>query len=84
MSIRLIAVAQALAFGITCMARAVQHRAITTLELTTLAYIPAMLATSCFWKNKVQDVSKAEVLKTKTRISQIVEEVWRAGPSIET
>ena len=72
---RLITVVQALLFSITCLARAAEHLPLTTLELTTIAFIFAMLASSCFWRHKAQNVRKAEVLKTEVTIAQILQEV---------
>ncbi|KAG8525571.1 uncharacterized protein KY384_009215 [Bacidia gigantensis] len=61
---RIITVLQALIFAITAIGRVASGLSITTLELTTLAFIFAMLATSCFWRHKPQDVTTGIVLKT--------------------
>jgi hypothetical protein len=41
---------------IQCVARAIQHLAITTLELNALAIVVCSLMTSCFWLHKPADV----------------------------
>ncbi|KAI4103591.1 MAG: hypothetical protein L6R37_003737 [Teloschistes peruensis] len=69
---RLLTVAQILIFLIKSVVRASQHLAITSLELTTLAFIFAMILASWFWKDKPQDVNKPFVLKSKASISEIL------------
>ncbi|KAL8642158.1 MAG: hypothetical protein Q9228_001118 [Teloschistes exilis] len=72
---RLLTVAQILIFLIKSVVRASQHLAITSLELTTLAFIFAMILASWFWKDKPQDVNKPFVLKSKASISEILTSV---------
>lgn len=72
---RLLTVAQILIFLIKSVVRASQHLAITSLELTTLAFIFAMVLASWFWKDKPQDVNKPFVLKSKAGISEILTNV---------
>ncbi|KAI9928447.1 hypothetical protein MW887_002492 [Aspergillus wentii] len=55
---RLIAILQALWFSINCILRAVQHLALTTLELTTLSFIIIFLVTSYCWHHKPMDISR--------------------------
>ncbi len=75
--LRFIAVTQVLIFSISCIARAIQHLAITTLELTTLGFIFAMLVISYFWRHKPQDIGRPIILKTDTTIAEILLNVSR-------
>lgn len=52
-----------------------QRMALTTLELTTLAFIFMMLATSVCWRHKPLDVSYPIVLETEITIAEIVKKV---------
>ena len=79
---RLITIINALIFAITSFARLSSHLAITTLELTTLAFIFVMLATSFFWRHKPQDVNRGVVLESKHTLKEIVQEV-RSIPSLQ-
>ncbi|MCJ1455871.1 hypothetical protein MMC28_006228 [Mycoblastus sanguinarius] len=72
---RLITVVQALIFATTSFGRLAAHLAITTLELTTLAFIFAMLATSFFWRDKPQDVTRGVVLESQCTLRKITIEV---------
>ena len=72
---RLITVVQVLMFSITCIARAIQHLAITTLELTTLAFVFSMIATSIMWKSKPQDIRTPLTLYTEVPIAEILKMV---------
>jgi hypothetical protein len=75
---RLITVVQVLIFSITsitCIARAVQHLAIATLELTTLAFVFSMIVTSVMWKSKPQDVGAPVILYTEVTIAEILKRV---------
>ena len=62
---------QVLVFLIKSIVRASQHLAITSLEVTTLAFIFAMILASWFWKDKPQDVNKPIVLKSRATVSEI-------------
>ena len=59
----------------TSSGRLTAHLAITTLELTPLAFIFAMLATSFFWRDKPQDVTCGVVLKSQRTLREITIEV---------
>ena len=64
-------VIQVLVFLTKSIVRASQHLAITSLEVTTLAFIFAMILASWFWKDKPQDVNKPIVLNSRATISDI-------------
>jgi len=69
---RLIAVFQILWFTLNILGRAIQHLAITTLELTTLSFICCSLGTWFFWSPKPKDVGIAITLEPNARISDIL------------
>ncbi|KAL8800371.1 MAG: hypothetical protein Q9182_005226 [Xanthomendoza sp. 2 TL-2023] len=69
---RLLTAVQILVFLIKSIVRASRHLSITSLEVTTFAFIFAMLLASWFWKDKPQDVNKPVVLKSKASISEIL------------
>lgn len=71
----MLTVAQILIFLIKSAVRASQHLAITSLELTTLAFIFAMVLASWFWKNKPQDINKPIIVKSRTAIPEILSNV---------
>ena len=71
--VRIIAVFQTLWFIVNSIARAIQHLAITTLELTTIAFVLPSLATFLLWAHKPSDVSTAIVLPTSAPISTILQ-----------
>jgi len=60
-----LAVFQASTFVIKSIGRVAQGLPITTLELTTLAYLPGMAALSFLWWHKPYDVTKATLLELK-------------------
>ncbi|ORY04678.1 hypothetical protein BCR34DRAFT_572522 [Clohesyomyces aquaticus] len=70
--VRVITIFQTLWFTINCIARTTQHLALTTLELTALAFIPCTLATTFCWANKPADVSRPIILEITTPISTIL------------
>ncbi len=72
---RFITICQVLIFSTTCVARALKRPTITTLELTTLAFVFAMVGTSIFWRHKPQDVISPIILKTDTTIAEILKKV---------
>src|SRR5277367_4287484 len=68
---RFITVCQVLVFFMTCIARAVQHLTITTFELTTVAFVFAMLGTSICWWYKPKDVGRPIILRTDISTAEI-------------
>ncbi|KAL8646207.1 MAG: hypothetical protein Q9210_006268 [Variospora velana] len=60
---RLLTVGQILVFLIKSIVRASRHIHITSLEVTTLAFIFAMILASWFWKDKPQDINVPIILK---------------------
>ena len=80
--LRFITIIQALIFATTSFGRLSSHLAITTLELTTLAFIFVMLVTSYFWRDKPQDVTRGVLLESKYTLREILDEV-RNIPSVQ-
>ena len=77
---RCIVLLQIIWFSLNCLGRAVQHLAITTLELTTLGFIICTLGTFFFWAHKPMDVSRPITLNSH---STIVEIILRAGDAVK-
>ncbi|OCL07626.1 hypothetical protein AOQ84DRAFT_408530 [Glonium stellatum] len=69
---RLITSVQIAWFCIKCIARWIQRLTLSTLELTTFAFIIATLNTLFFWNHKPLDVTTPIVLQTETRITDIL------------
>lgn len=69
---RIIAVLQIIWFSLNCLGRAIQHLAITTLELTTISFIICTLGTCVFWAHKPMDVGTTIVLRPHTTIADIL------------
>ena len=68
---RMVTMVQVLWFSANFVARAVQHIHITTLELTTLAFIPCMLAASIVWRHKPAAIENVIILSSKASIDDI-------------
>jgi len=56
--VKVVALVQALWLLVQCIARAVQHLPITTIEIATVAYIPCAVLISFFWWHKPMDVNE--------------------------
>jgi len=56
--VKAVALIQALYLMAQCIARAIQHLPITTIEIATLAYIPCAMLIAIFWWSKPMDVSE--------------------------
>jgi hypothetical protein len=69
---RLITSVQITWFVIQCLARWVQRLAVSTLEITTFATILATLNSLFFWYHKPLDVRKPIILRTESRIADIL------------
>lgn len=69
---RMITIIQIGWFCIQCIGRAIQHRELSTLELTTLNFIFCTLCTFFFWNHKPLDVETHIVLRTETTIAEIL------------
>lgn len=72
--VRVFTIVQTLWFVVTVAARAVQGLAITTLELTTLAFIICSLGTFFCWYHKPADVRYPDVVRSKASMAQILVE----------
>jgi hypothetical protein len=70
--VRFITVCQILWFSLNCMGRAIQHLAITTLELSALAFIFCTLGTYFFWAHKPMDVGSSIILEPNITIAEIL------------
>ena len=77
---RLLTVLQALIFGASTIARFSQHLAITTLEITTLAFIFADVGTSFFWKHKPQGITRPVILDSKIPVADILVKAGITSP----
>lgn len=69
---RNITIFQVIWFSVNSIARAVQHLPLTTLELTTLAFIPCMIASSFCWYHKPSSIGRATMLKCETPLAKIL------------
>lgn len=69
---RFITIFQVVWFSVNSIARAVQRLQITTFELTTLAFIPCMIATSFCWYYKPSSIGRATVLDCETPLADIL------------
>ena len=72
---RLLTIVQAAIFGLSTLSRVGQHSAVSTLEVTTMAFIVAMLITSYFWHDKPQGINKPITLQTKATMEEILAKV---------
>ena len=68
---RSITIFQVIWFSANTIGRAVQHLHITSLELTTLAFIPCTLATAFCWREKPAAIENMIVLKCKRSITEL-------------
>lgn len=72
---RLITVVQAGGFAVITLGRLASRLPITTLELTTLAFLFITLVFSLFWRHKPQDVATSIILEaslTQNQLHQLV------------
>lgn len=69
---RFITIFQVVWFSVNSIARAIQRLQITTLELTTLAFIPCMITTSFCWYYKPSSIGRATVLECETPLADIL------------
>jgi hypothetical protein len=74
---RLLTIVQIVWFSVQCIGRAAQHLAVTTLELSTLAFIFCAINTLYFWTHKPLDVAKPISLECKTALSEILKEAGK-------
>ncbi|KAJ5737058.1 uncharacterized protein N7483_002183 [Penicillium malachiteum] len=68
---RFITICQAVWFLVNCIVRGVQHLTITTIELTTVAFVIVFFFTSFCWYYKPLDLSTTTTLTVNTNIDQI-------------
>ncbi|KAF2202405.1 hypothetical protein GQ43DRAFT_455123 [Delitschia confertaspora ATCC 74209] len=71
---RILTVSQILWFSASVLARPFQGLAITTLEVTTIAFIFSSLFTSFCWRDKPMDVKSAVVIELETPLADILRE----------
>jgi squalene monooxygenase len=57
---------------IQCIARVIQHLAVTPLELFTLAFVVPTVATAFFWANKPQNIDEPAVITTEWLIADVL------------
>ena len=70
--LRLITIVQIFWFVLNTLGRAIQHLAITCLELTTAAFIVCSLGISICWFHKPADIMTAETIESNSRIADIL------------
>jgi len=75
---RIITMIQVLWFVTDTIARAVQHLAISTLELSIIAYVWCSIGTSFFWRHKPQGINVPVILVPKQTMAEIL---VNAGPA---
>ena len=71
---RLIAIVQSLWFTIDSLGRVAQGLFLTTLELTTLAFVFLMTACSICWWRKPMDITRPVIIKVDVDISTVLRE----------
>ncbi|KAM0148023.1 hypothetical protein ACHAQE_007148 [Botrytis cinerea] len=69
--LRVSAIVQVLWFLVNCIARKLQHLAITTLELTTIGFIVTTIGVFIFWFDKPADIETRRIIKVDFTISEI-------------
>lgn len=62
-------------FLVKTFARISKHIAVTSLEVTTIAFVFATLITSYFWREKPQDIYRPIYLKSHATLSEILKSV---------
>ena len=76
---RIITLLQIVWFTVQCVARLSQHLTLTTLELSSIAFIFCTLNTFFFWHHKPLDAEVPIILETKTPIAQILVDAGDRG-----
>ena len=72
LTIRVIAVGQALWFCINIVARGIQGLAVTTLEINTIGIVIDSILVYYFWKDKPAGVESTEVVKISMTLSEMI------------
>jgi hypothetical protein len=72
---RVITLLQVLWFSFNCMGRVIQGLVVTTLEITTLAFIFVLLPSWYLWWHKPMDVKTRHVLRCSKSVAEIQLEV---------
>jgi hypothetical protein len=70
--VRFFTICQLSWFSLGCLGRAIEHLAITTMELSALAFVFCTLGTYFFWFAKPMDVGSATVLVPNTSLREIL------------
>ena len=70
--VRFLTICQIIWFSVGCLGRVIQQLAITTMELSALAFIFCTLGTYFFWFAKPMDVGSAIVLEPNTSLREIL------------
>ena len=88
LSVRVIAISQALWFCVNVAARGIQGLAVTTLEINTIGIVVDSILVYYFWKNKPADVESTEVVKINITLSEMIlleeDEAARTRPYFRT
>ena len=69
---RAISLVQMAWFAVDCIARAIKHLPVSTMEISTLAFAFCALNMYFFWFHKPLDVESPIVLRTETRVAEIL------------
>lgn len=69
---KLFAIVQTGWFILQCLARLIQHISITTLELSTIAFVVCTIGTNILWWNKPKDVCVPIVLKIDCTLERLL------------
>ncbi|KAK3176099.1 hypothetical protein OEA41_007421 [Lepraria neglecta] len=76
---KLFTIVQTAWFILQCLARLIQHISITTLELSTIAFVVCTIGTNIMWWAKPKDVSVPVILKIDCTLESLLA---MAGPQI--
>lgn len=69
---RVLTLIQVIWFFVQCVGRCIQHLALSTFELSTLAFIFCTVNTLFFWRHKPLDIATAIVLPCKSTVAEIL------------
>ncbi|KAF8865198.1 hypothetical protein BDZ45DRAFT_668641 [Acephala macrosclerotiorum] len=69
--VRAFSIAQILWFLVSCIARACQRLAVTTLELTTIGFIATTICVSMFWFHKPADVETQQTIEIEASVLEL-------------
>lgn len=71
-TLRWLTYVQVIWFSLSTMSRLIQDLHVTALEVTTVAFVFAMMATSLAWYHKPMDITSSISIESKTSVRQIL------------